>query len=232
VAAKGKYFGAGFGVQRYEKGYSFAKSLRDEKFVRAHDDQAGNTDSKGAKRLRRFEAKTTAYGGSSASPGTSTVVTMVLTKGTYTVFDEATAVPSHPSILHVTGSTSHRSAPASRGTIIAKPGDRFGGSKTLPAHGTIAFRNHGDQDHFVALVQVQNGTTHKQVADYFAQQTQAPPAFALGEAVGSDLVSPHHSMTFTEKAPKGEYVEVCFMQDDKTGMQHAYMGMFRIVHLR
>jgi hypothetical protein len=32
--------------------------------------------------------------------------------------------------------------------------------------------------------------------------------------------------------PKGEYVEVCFFPDPKTGMPHAYMGMIGTVTLK
>jgi hypothetical protein len=231
-AAKGQYFGGSFGTVAFRNGFTFKKMVAVQKFVAKHDDKVGNTDKAGAKRLKTFVDNTTSYGGTSAAPGTSTTMTYDLPPGRYTIYSGLKNFSTDPIVITVTGPATSRPAPASKATVKAIGDERFGGSGVLPAHGVITFTNRTRDDHFLAMLQVKPGTTRHQVAAYLKSKSPQTPPFLIGEATGTDLVSPGHSMTFTENAAKGEYLEACFFQDTKTGMQHIYMGMYRSGHLR
>jgi hypothetical protein len=108
---------------------------------------------------------------------------------------------------------------------------RFGGAKVLPAKGTITFRNKSSESpHFLDLLHVKKGTTKTDV--FNALMSNNPPTFFLNGQVGTDPVGEGNAQTLTYNLPKGEYVEVCFFPDPKTGMPHAFMGMIGIVTLK
>jgi hypothetical protein len=54
----------------------------------------------------------------------------------------------------------------------------------------------------------------------------------LKGSTDSGVLSPDKGQTFKYRLPAGKYVAACFWPDSKTGMEHAAMGMFKVVHLR
>jgi hypothetical protein len=82
------------------------------------------------------------------------------------------------------------------------------------------------------LLPVTPGTTDAQVQAYFDSGVSDPPAFALnGPSASTDLLSPGKQLVLSYSLPKGTYVLLCFVSDDKTGMPHAAMGMHKVVKL-
>ena len=217
------------GVASFKSGYTFANFSADVKLFDASQGANGPTKA-GLAALDRAAAHITVYGGLAADPGTSVAGTVVLPHaGTYYAWNDVD-VPRQPVKLTVTGPEVTRAAPRSTATVTAQNNDRFGGAATLPASGTITFRNQStSQLHFLSLQHVKEGTTRAQVLASFSTGNTA---YALGDDANTDVVSPGQAMTLTYHVPKGEYVEVCFFPDLKTGVPHAIMGMVRVVHLK
>lgn len=217
-------------IVKFKTGYTFKDLVTDIKAFGASFGPNGASKS-GLKHLRRAVHHTTLYGGLDAGAKHAGHGTVVLDAGTYTVFDDSGNYPRHPKTLRVSG-PSVTVPPQSSATVTAAGDDRFGGDKTLPAKGTIGFDNHADQPHFLILQHVKSGTTRKQVHKYFAAGGQGEPSWALRESAATDTISPGLGQTLTYSLPKGEYVELCFFPDLQTGMPHANMGMYRLVHLK
>jgi hypothetical protein len=136
--------------------------------------------------------------------------------------------------LTATAPTTPRAAPPSSATVNALTKRRFGGSKVLPAKGTITFNNKSTESpHFLVLSQVKKGTTRKQVFKQVKRGFKGPNHFVKGgDQAGSDVLGEGKSQTLNYHVHKGTYAELCFFNDPKTGMLHALMGMIRIVHVK
>ncbi|HWB67461.1 MAG TPA: hypothetical protein VG708_11615 [Mycobacteriales bacterium] len=212
----------------FKKGYGL-KDLRADLETLGESDHVSKS---GLRHLNRAINHTHLWGGLDAIAGQTLRGTVVLPKaGTYYIVDDSNAVPSHAQKLKVTGPAVHRAKPHSDATVTALTAVRFGGAKVLPAHGTITFRNKSTESpHFLDLIQVQPGTTKKDVLNAFT--SNAGPAPFLGAQAGTDVLGKGLSQTLSYKLPKGTYAEVCFFPDPKTGMPHAFMGMIRIVTLK
>jgi hypothetical protein len=193
----------------------------------------GSTPKSALKHLNRVINHTGLYGGLDAVAGQTLRGTIVLAKpGTYYMFNDSGNLPSHPVKLTVTGPKVKRAATGSTATVTALTKRRFGGAKTLPAKGTITFKNKSSESpHFLDLIHVKQGTTKKEVLAALLSNSSGPPSFALKGQAGTDTVGEGYSQTLTYSLPKGEYIEVCFFPDPKTGMPHAFMGMIGIVQL-
>lgn len=221
------------GVGSLKKGYTWTKLRAD---LTAFGEKQGSgpngsTPKSALKHLNNVIKHTNLYGGLDAQAGQTLHGTVVLPKpGTYIVFDDSGNLPSHPTKLTVTGPAVKRAAPDSTATVTALTTRRFGGATTLPAHGTITFKNDSTESpHFLDLFHVKEGTTKKQVLDAFS--SSSPPTFVRKGQAATDSLGEGNSQTLSYHLPKGEYVEVCFFPDPKTGMPHAFMGMIRVVHL-
>jgi hypothetical protein len=193
----------------------------------------GSTPKSALKHLNRVIDNTNLYGGLDAQPGQTLNATIVLpTTGTYIVFNDSGELPSNPTKLTVTGPEVTRATPASTATVTALTARRFGGATTLPAKGTITFDNKSTESpHFLDMIHVKKGTTKKQVLTSLESQSNGPPSFALQGQVGTDSLGEGFSQTVSYSLPKGQYVQLCFFPDPKTGMPHAFMGMIRMVNL-
>jgi hypothetical protein len=191
----------------------------------------GSTPKSALKHLDRVVSNVNFYGGLDAVAGQTIRGTVVLPKpGTYIIVNDSGNLPSAPHKFIVTGPAVKRADPGATATVTALTARRFGGAKTLPAKGTITFKNKSTESpHFLALLHVKTGTTKADVLT--ALQSNGPPSFALPGQAGTDVVGEGQSQTLTYNLPKGEYVELCFFPDPKTGMPHAFMGMIGIVTL-
>jgi hypothetical protein len=228
IAKKGEQE-VGFG--RLHHGYSYADASRD--FGLFFSSQ--NPTPAGLKALNRVVRHVTFFGGIDSGTGHKVVnASVVLPKaGTYFVFDDDQGPGAVPPVkLHVSKRAGHRITPTSSATVKTSNAKRFTGSTTLPAAGTITFANTAtNTPHFLSLQHVSKGTTRRQIIQVL-NGSGPPPSFLLKDTLGTDVVSPGHSQTLSYKLPAGEYAEMCFFPDLKTGMPHALMGMVRIVHLK
>ena len=103
----------------------------------------------------------------------------------------------------------------------------------LPAKGTIEFYNKAtNSPHFLFLMHVKKGTTRKTMIKALQSGPGQGPNIFRNGSLGTDVIFTGHSQTLTYDLPAGDYAEVCFFPDLKTGMPHAFMGMVRIVHLK
>jgi hypothetical protein len=218
-------------IASFKKGYSFKKLVADILYFGTHTKSDGSPTKKAIKHLDHAIANTHLWGGIDAQAGKHVKETVVLPKGKYTVYDDSGNLPASPNTLTVTGATHHTKAPKTSGLVFMKKNaDRFGGSKTLPAKGTIKVVNHNiSSPHFLALIHVKNGTTRKQLIQ--ALQSNDPSVFLPG-GTGTDILSSGQSQTLTYSIPKGTYGQACFFPDPVTGIPHAFMGMVRIVKVK
>jgi hypothetical protein len=218
-------------IAKFKKGYSFKALVRDETYFFKHGGGNGQPTKKALARLHRAIKLTTFAGGLDGQPGSLSKETLVMTKGKYVIYND-TNIPSQPQTITVTGATHHAKAPKTSGTVFMKKNqNRFGGSKVLPAKGTITVVNHNvNSPHFLAMLHVKKGTTRKQVEE--GLQSPNPPSFALPGGTGTDALSMGQSQTLSYSIPKGTYAELCFFPDPKTGIPHAFMGMIRIVTVK
>jgi len=182
------------------------------------------------KALKRALKNTTIIGGLSGG-GEGTIV---FTKpGAYTPFSlgERGVVTGKTLVVH--GPKRSSKAPRTDGSIIGKNGPSWGGASQLPAKGRFEFKNKADQPHFVAMQQVQPGTTTDQVLTFLQSEEEGPPpTWLLPASMETGTLSPGRSMTVDYDLPAGQYVVMCFFPDPKMGgMPHALMGMLRMVTL-
>ena len=184
-----------------------------------------------AKAVKRIYAKADALGGL-APGGTGTIV--FPHPGTYFAFVFGEKGPSAPAEFTVGARRTSRT-PHVDGRIVATNGPAWGGSASMPAQGTLLFKNAATTKvlHFVELQQVKEGTTVDEVlATFQGPETQEPPAWLLRGSLSTDVLSAGRSMTVDYDLPPGQYVVLCFMPDPKMhGMPHALMGMIEMIHL-
>jgi hypothetical protein len=218
-------------IARFKKGYSFKHLVRDEKYFFAHGGGSGKPTKKALARLHRAIKLSTFAGGLDVQPGQTARETLVMTKGKYVIYNDSN-IPSQPQTVTVTGATHHTKAPKTSGTVFMKKNqNRFGGSKVLPAKGTITVVNKNiHSPHFLVMLHVKKGTTRKQVEE--GLQSPNPPPFALPGGTGTDALSMGQSQTLSYSIPKGTYAQLCFFPDPVTGIPHAFMGMVRIVTVK
>ena len=219
-------------IFRLAPGYSWSDLRADIKTVGENLFAPHGDKQKGLKALNHAIAHLTSYGGLLAHAGDSVHGTLLLTDpGTYAIFNDSGQIPNSPHWLTVTAPAGYQALPPADGTVVAQTNRRFSGSSVLPANGTISFTNHSTESpHFLILQQVKEGTTRKQVIA--ALQSNSKPTFLLSGEFETDALTTNQSMDFHVSLPAGEYVQMCFFPDPKTGMPHALMGMVRVVHLK
>ncbi|WP_268110553.1 hypothetical protein [Nocardioides pini] len=182
------------------------------------------------KALKRALKNTTIIGGL-AGGGSGTIV--FPKPGAYTPFSLGDRGVVTGKTLVVAGPKRSSKTPRTDGSIIGKNGPAWGGASQLPAKGRFEFKNKADQPHFVAMQQVQPGTTTDQVLAFLQSEEEGPPpSWLLPASMETGTLSPGRSMTVDYDLPAGQYVVMCFFPDPKMGgMPHALMGMLRMVTL-
>ncbi|GAA1990413.1 hypothetical protein [Kitasatospora viridis] len=114
-------------------------------------------------------------------------------------------------------------------------GPRFQTEAVDDANGGIFVHNAADELHEMQIQPVAPGTTDDQVQAYFdalLNNTPPPPPPFTGVPVGLSVISPgHDAVIHIDKLPPGDYVLLCFVPDDQTGLPHAFEGMHKVVHL-
>jgi hypothetical protein len=185
-----------------------------------------------SKAMQRVYARTDAIGG--LGPGQKGTIVLPH-PGRYFATIIGQKGPSKPTWITV-GSRAKTPTPHVDGRIVAKDGPGWSGSTTMPAKGTLLFKNTATQPvlHFMEMQQVVEGTTVDEVLASFQgpQGPSGPPPWALQAHMSTDVISPGRAMTVDYDLPPGQYVVLCFMPDPKMhGMPHALMGMIEMIHL-
>lgn len=218
-------FKHGYSMQQFQKDIAaFGKSMN----------QQGQPSKAGLRHLRNAIKHTYSYGGFDATPGSPESGTFLLNRpGSVYLYNDNGGPASSIHRITVTRTKGTQTLPRTKARVTIQNNKRFGGSKVLPAKGTITVRNKATESpHFLSLQHVKEGTTRKQVEQYLQSGSNQPPSFALQGTGGTDLLTTGEAQTLTYSLPKGEYVEMCFFPDPQTGMPHALMGMIDIVHLK
>lgn len=114
------------------------------------------------------------------------------------------------------------------------------GATSIPSSGTLRVQNNGDGIHLQEMWKVKDGTTDAQVQAEFdlilaGKQPTSDPAGLNSppvDLIGVDAVTPHNAAYLTyANLPKGDYLTVCFIADDVTGVPHVFMNMHLIIHV-
>jgi hypothetical protein len=220
-------------VVRFADGYGFRDFRADITTFGQSFGQNGPSK-KGLRALNHAIDNTTGYGGLFAPQGHTRRGTLLLPDdGTYVLYDDSHQLPRHAVQVTLSGSAGPQQLQATGGLVKAKTNRRFGGDDVLPAKGNITFKNVSTESpHFLALNHVKEGTTRKDVLDFFQSGAHGAPPWARKGEAGTDALSNHQTQTLHVNLPAGQYVELCFFPDPKTGMPHAFMGMIRMVHLK
>jgi hypothetical protein len=102
----------------------------------------------------------------------------------------------------------------------------------LTHSGWIHLVNNADQPHFVQFQEVKESTTNAQVRSYFMHHAQGQPSWALRPNFGTGVLTQGQSGDVYVNLPPGKYLVACFWPDFRTGMPHAFMGMWKLIHLK
>lgn len=191
-----------------------------------------------AKGTRHLVRDLLAYGLVDVSPARGALVTRTLRPGTYYLMDLGTPPTSGPPALTTLTVQRHRGYRpavvhrAASATVTMTSSDRFKVRGSMPARGSIRVVNASDTLHFVAFQRVKKGTTDQQVQKSFASGDQGQPPWVVpGPEMGTDVLTPGHSLKLSYRLHPGTYVLLCFVADETSGMPHAFMGMHKVVHL-
>lgn len=204
-------------IMRFHNGYTPQQAQQDF-------DKAFNGDKAAIKRL---DDGVIFRGGSETRPSSSSVTVVTLRKGQYFFVDENS---NGFRVVNVKGTVPDRAPVAHTGHYTAFTYG-WGTSKTLPASGVVRLHNQADQPHFLEIQRVKESTTRKQVAKAFSPDSRGAPNFVLKANASSAVISPNRSQLLSYDLPAGKYVIACFWPDRDSGMPHALMGMWKIVHL-
>lgn len=129
------------------------------------------------------------------------------------------------------GSHQKRALPATHGYLNMKGKESFSVPKTDPHQGWMKTANNATEPHFIVLQQVKESTTLADIKAFFAAGGKGQPAFALPGSTDTLIVGPGHTMVWKYAVPKGKYATLCFWPSKTTGMPHAFMGMYSLLHL-
>lgn len=177
------------------------------------------------KAVRTIDKKIHWYGGTDA-PGR---VVVNLSAGKYYLLDED---GNGLGRLTVTGPKADRTVPASSATVFAAATTHGFGFKvkgTIAHDGWVTFSNKTDEPHFMEIQQVKPSTTRAYVRKHIQDRNQPAKILKAGQATAP--VGPGKSVLLKLHLPKGKYLIACFWPSRENGMPHAFMGMYKLVHI-
>lgn len=178
--------------------------------------------------IHRVDTNLRWLGGAEATPGHNGHLAETLYAGTYYFIDQNSNAMR---AVKVYGTPPARGWIANSSTVEAYD-HGFRTPATLPRAGWTLFRDIADEPHFMALQQVKTGTTAAMVRAYFKSGSQAQPSWALPASASNGVISPGTQVLWHYSLPAGKYLLACWWPDDKTGMPHALMGMWKLVTLK
>ena len=200
-------------------GYTLSEALRDLRGFNHND----------LKAIKRIYANVDALGG--LYPGQKATIAFPHPGKYFALTGGGRAIPPQ---MFTVGSKRQTTTPHVDGKIVATDGPGWRGSTTMPASGTLMFKNAATTPvmHFVVMQRVAEGTTVDQVLELLQKDQGPDPDWVLPGSMDTDTLSAHRSMTVDYDLPPGQYVVLCFMPDPKMhGMPHALMGMIEMIHL-
>jgi hypothetical protein len=204
-------------IARFHAGYSLADAGQD--FGKAFGQ--GDLDA-----IRRLDEKVTWRGGAPGKPDKPGWFVVTLRAGHFTFFDQQ---GNGFTQVTVNGTAPARPRVAHTGTITAFSYGFESAPETIPAAGTVFFKNQADQPHFLEIQHVKEGTTRRQVMH--GLHSNGRPSWLLPGNAGAGVISPYFGQMLTYDLPPGQYLIACFWPAIDTGMPHAFMGMFKLIHL-
>ncbi len=206
-------------IARLHRGYTIQQAMTDlSKAFR------GNVQA-----VRRVDHRITFRGGTATSPAAPGRFAVTLRAGRYLLVDQDSNATMW---LRVHGTVPARPPVKHAGNVTVFTYGFATAPVTLPAAGWLRMSNHSDQPHFVEINRVKNGTTAAMVRRYMKGGAQGRPSWGLRLSTNSGVMSPNTSEAMRINMPAGEYLLACWWPDDETGMPHALMGMWKLVHLK
>jgi hypothetical protein len=179
--------------------------------------------------IKRVDTRMTWRGGAPARPHKPGWFTVTLRPGVFYFVDQNSQASAR---VRVVGTVPTRPAAPHDSAITAFTYGFETTPTTLPAAGTFRFYNQADQPHFVEMQRVKDGTTARQVKAALSPTSHAQPTWLLRAGTQTGVVSPMFAQTLSYDLPAGEYLIACFWPDRFTGMPHAFMGMWKLIHLK
>lgn len=206
-------------IVRLHKGYSLQDFGQD----------VGKAFSGDVPAVNRLDKKATFHGGNDARPGMHSAFSATLGAGKFYFFDADT---NKVAAVNVVGKVKPEQAVPTTSQITLYSYGFDPGMREPQHNGWTLLDNKADQPHFIQFQQVKQSTTTKQVGKYFKQGAQGQPKWALKATQGSGVLSPGQHAAIKLNLPAGKYVVACYWPDFKTGMPHAFMGMWKLITLK
>jgi hypothetical protein len=186
---------------------------------------------KNAAAVKRMQKNVITLGGATAALGAVATATVNLTPGNYLLSDNVGPPAGHLFKLHVTPGKNPTHMPEGVPVISMTNKNEYKGATRLKANGTVLIKNVVTRDHRwlqAAFLQVQRGTTPKQVADLF--KGTGDGGFVLSGYAGGDTLSPGEQQYLTYSVEPGTYALICFFPDPAhPGSTYVADGMVRII---
>jgi hypothetical protein len=206
-------------IARLRNGYSLAQAGSDLPKAFSGD----------VKAIRRVDRNIVFRGGAETRPGKPGWFAVSLPPGQFVFTDQNSNAFT---IVKVFGKSPVRQRVPTHGRLITAYTYGFvTHPATLPHAGWLQFRNRADQPHFVEFQHVKPGTTNAQVRRAFKHPSQGQPSFALPGSYGFGVLTQGQSSAQYINLRPGKYLIACFWPDFRTGMPHAFMGMWKLLNL-
>ena len=176
-------------------------------------------------------------GGAYAETGETVYTVLDLTAGEWVLWAEDPMAPQAPVAVTVTGEAPADQPTPTATSTISMAEMAFSIDQPLQAGSQIiALTNAGVQPHFLGVSGVPTGTTVEdvlQLSETYMNPEATPPAglsFAdLTPIYDSADLSAGMTNWFSVDLAPGDYLLVCFVPDQETGIPHAMLGMIDIV---
>ncbi|WP_293772332.1 hypothetical protein [Sporichthya sp.] len=211
-------------------GYTVREMRQDTKALGRLYREGGKGNAKAVKRMQR---NTITMGGANASLGSVAIATVNLKPGSYFLSDNVGPPGGHLYKLTITPGSNSAALPEGVPVITMTKNNEYKGASKISSTGTVLIKNAIPQGYRwlqAAFLEVQKGTTEKQVADLF--KGTGDGAFVLSGYAGGDTLSPGQSQYLTYSVEPGTYALICFFPDpDNPGSTYVADGMVRIITL-
>lgn len=178
------------------------------------------------KATKRVDRNTVFRGGTEVRPDKPGAFSAELGAGRFLLFDANTNAHTW---VYVHGTKPARAFLPNRSSIRLYSYGFDPMPDSIPHKAWTLLTNKADQPHFIEFQHVKNGTTRAQVQRSF--RSNGPPTYTLPGSVGSGVITQGQHQGFYYDLPPGRYLIACFWPDFRTGMPHAFMGMYRLITL-